>query len=93
MSTQPVTLADNVVFYNTTSSELPVYEWFKSIGYLPASNVQIIYPGNGISKIPMVYDAEEFKKDPIVKIENLTVNEGNVNHWRIRLKNRDYLCR
>jgi beta-N-acetylglucosaminidase len=76
MSTQPVTLADNVVFYNTTSSELPVYEWFKSIGYLTASNVQIIYPGNGISKIPMVYDAEEFKKDPIVKIENLTVNEG-----------------
>jgi hypothetical protein len=38
----------------------------------------MIYPGNGISKIPMVYDAAEFAKDPIVKVENLVLNEGKI---------------
>ena len=78
MSTQPVTLSDAVVMYNTTLGEVTPYEWFKSIGYLPANDIQMIYSGNGISKIPMVYDAEEFKKDPIVKIENLELNEGKL---------------
>jgi beta-N-acetylglucosaminidase len=76
MSTQPVTLNDVVVMYNTTSSQSVVYEWYKSIGYLPANDIQIIYPGNGVSKIPMVFDADEFTKDPALKVENLVLNEG-----------------
>jgi beta-N-acetylglucosaminidase len=76
MSTQPVTLSDNVVLYKDTSSELTKYEWFKSIGYLPANNIKIIYPGNGVSKIPMVYDEAEFAKEPVVNAENFVLNEG-----------------
>ena len=78
MTTQPVTLNDSVVVYRTTSSEFTVYEWFKSIGYLPANNIQMIYNGNGVSKIPMVYDAAEFAKDPIVQVESLVLNEGKL---------------
>jgi hypothetical protein len=76
MSTQPVTLNDVVVMYNTTASQSVVYEWYKSIGYLPANDIQIIYPGNGVSKIPMVFDANEFTKDPVLKVENLLLDEG-----------------
>jgi beta-N-acetylglucosaminidase len=78
MSTQPITLADVAVMYNTTFGEVTPYEWFKSIGYLPATDIQMIYSGNGISKIPMVYDAAEFAKDPIVKVESLILNEGKL---------------
>ena len=78
MSTQPVTLADAVVMYNSSLGEVTPYEWFKGIGYLPANDIQMIYTGNGTSKIPMVYDAAEFAKDSIVKIENLVLNEGKL---------------
>ncbi len=78
MSTQPITLADAVVMYNSSLGEVTPYEWFKGIGYLPAADIQMIYPGNGIGKIPMVYDAAEFAKDPIVKVENLVLNEGKL---------------
>ncbi|PKM63690.1 MAG: hypothetical protein CVU96_06595, partial [Firmicutes bacterium HGW-Firmicutes-20] len=53
-------------------------EWFKSIGYLPANDIKIIYPGNGVQKIPMVYDAVEFLKDPVVKVDNLLIEEGRL---------------
>jgi beta-N-acetylglucosaminidase len=78
MSTQPVTLSDKVVMYKDNPSELTVYEWFKSIGYLPANDIKIIYPGNGIQKIPMVYDATEFAKDPVLKVENLLIEDGRL---------------
>ncbi len=76
MSTQPVTLTDSVIMFNTSASEVTVYEWFKSIGYLPAGNLKIIYPGNGTKKIPMVYDALEMTKEPLAEINSVTLNEG-----------------
>jgi beta-N-acetylglucosaminidase len=76
MSTQPVTLADVVVMYNSTLGEVTPYEWFMGIGYLPSNDIKMIYTGNGISKIPLVYDEEEFKKDPIVQIETLGLGDG-----------------
>jgi beta-N-acetylglucosaminidase len=86
MSTQPVALTDAVVMYNSSLGEVTPYEWFKGIGYLPAKDIQMIYPGNGISKIPMVYDAAEFTKDPIVKIENLVLNEGKLKFYGYGIK-------
>ncbi len=86
MSTQPITLTDSVVMFNQTASDITVYEWFKSIGYIPSNDLQLIYPGNGITKIPMVYDAKKFDEEPVAIVDTITLNEAVLSFSGIGVK-------
>lgn len=79
MSTQPINLEGLPVFYKDDKLDMTKYEWHKGNVYLSETSIKIIYPGNGVEKIPMVYNSNEFDKGPMTGIYSIELINGTIN--------------
>jgi len=74
MTTQPISMDNQVIFWNETSRDLTPYIWYKSVGFLPVNSLNMVYDGGGIRRIPYLYDDELYQLSPIIDSSGFTLN-------------------
>ena len=87
MSSQPITPDGVVIRLNShlaidnplrTTGQLIQYTWYSSVGYIQTDQLNIIYAGDGIHKIPRVYNAKEFEKPVISDTDAMVISSGKL---------------
>lgn len=87
MSSQPIT-PDGVVIRlnahlaadnpNRTTGKLIQYTWYSSVGYIQTDQLNIIYTGDGVHKIPRVFNAKEFEKPVVSDADVISITSGKL---------------